>query len=215
MSLWTDPTSTPPSSTPNVGELGEQLVAQWLHSQNWLILHHRWRCRWGEIDLIAQQVDGVCEPQHSLPNLKTHQQPYSVRTTSGSTNPASSLAFVEVKTRSSGNWDADGRLAITPQKQAKLWRTAQLFLAEHSDLAHLPCRFDVALVSYQRISQGSRRVSQTSLSPHSADPSSWPVAIDKGNGRQVPSMQLGQRLFSAGYRLILQDYIPSAFEGLD
>lgn len=220
MSLWTDPTSTPPSSTPNVGELGEQLVAQWLQTQNWLILHHRWRCRWGEIDLIAQHAEwgsgGDLEQKHSLPNLKTHQQPNSVRTMSGSTNTALPvLTFVEVKTRSSGNWDADGRLAITQQKQAKLWRTAQLFLAEHPNLAHLPCRFDVALVSYQRISQGSRRVSQTSLSPHSADPSSWPVAIDKGNGRQIPSIQLGQPLFRAGYRLILQDYIPSAFEGLD
>lgn len=213
MSLESDPTSTPLNSTPNVGELGEHLVAQWLHSQNWLILHHRWRCRWGEIDLIAQQVDGVCELQHSLPNLETHQAPISVRTTSGSIHTASSLAFVEVKTRSSGNWDADGRLAMTRQKQAKLWRTAQLFLAEHPDLAHLPCRFDVALVSYQRISQRSRRASQASVSPHSTDSS--PVAIDKGNSRQVPSIQLGQPLFRAGYRLILQDYIPSAFDGLD
>lgn len=219
MSWWTDPTSTPPSSTPNVGELGEQLVAQWLQTQNWLILHHRWRCRWGEIDLIAQPAEWETGEQlkqeHSLPNLKTQQQPNSLRNTSGNTNPASSLVFVEVKTRSSGNWDADGRLAITRQKQAKLWRTAQLFLAEHPELAHLPCRFDVALVSYQRISQRSRRASQTSVSPHSTDSPSLPVAIDKGNGRQVPSIQLGQPLCRAGYRLILQDYIPSAFDGLD
>ena len=219
MSLESDPISTPLNSTPNVGELGEQLVAQWLHSQNWLILHHRWRCRWGEIDLIAQPAEWgtgrELEQKHSLPSLETQQQPNSVRTTSGSTNPASSLAFVEVKTRSSGNWDADGRLAITPQKQAKLWRTAQLFLAEHPDLAHLPCRFDVALVSYQRISQRSRRVSQASVSPHSTDSPSLPVAIDQGNSRQVPSIQLGQPLFRAGYRLILQDYIPSAFDRLD
>ena len=194
-------------------------MAQWLQTQNWLILHHRWRCPWGEIDLIVQppewKTGGDCEQKQSLPNLKTHQQPNSVQTTSSRTHLASSLAFVEVKTRSSGNWDADGRLAITRQKQAKLWRTAQLFLAEHPHLAHLPCRFDVALVSYQRISQNSRRASQTSLSPHSTDSSSLPVAIDKGNGRQVPSIQLGQPLLRAGYRLILQDYIPSAFDGLD
>lgn len=220
MSLWIDPTSTPPNSTPNVGELGEQLVAQWLQTQNWLILHQRWRCRWGEIDLIAQQAEcgtgGEFEHKHFLPNFKTHPQPHSVRTTSDGTHAALPvLTFVEVKTRSSGNWDADGRLAMTRQKQAKLWRTAQLFLAEHPDLAHLPCRFDVALVSYQRISQNSRRVSQTFPSPHSTDSSSLSVAIDKGNSRQVPSIQLGQPLLSAGYRLILQDYIPSAFDGLD
>lgn len=219
MSLWTDPTSTPPNSTPNVGELGEQLVAQWLQTQNWHILHHRWRCRWGEIDLIVQPAEwktgGDCQQENSLPNLETHPTLHPHPTKTDATNPASSLAFVEVKTRSSGNWDADGRLAMTRQKQAKLWRTAQLFLAEHPDLAHLPCRFDVALVSYQRISQRSRRASQASVSPPSTDSSSLPVAIDQGNSRQVPSIQLGQPLFRAGYRLILQDYIPSAFDGLD
>ena len=40
---------------PDIGELGEQLVAGWLQTQDWVILHHRWRCRWGEIDLIAQR----------------------------------------------------------------------------------------------------------------------------------------------------------------
>lgn len=194
-------------------------MAQWLQTQNWLILHQRWRCRWGEIDLIAQPAEsgtgGELQQENFLPNLKTQQQPQAVGTTSRRTSPASFLAFIEVKTRSSGNWDADGRLAITRQKQTKLWQTAQLFLAEHPDLAHLPCRFDVALVSYQRISPNSRRVSQTSLSSPATDFSSLPVAIDNGNGRLVPSIQLGQPLVTAGYQLILQDYIPSAFDGLD
>ena len=42
------------SSTANyIGNLGENLVSQWLEAQGWEILHRRWRCRYGEIDAIA------------------------------------------------------------------------------------------------------------------------------------------------------------------
>lgn len=98
-----------------MGLLAEAWVAQWLLERHWTILHRRWRCRWGELDLVAQNGAGL-------------------------------LVFVEVKARSRGNWDADGLLAITPQKRLKLWRSAELFLAEYPDLARLPCRFDVVLV---------------------------------------------------------------------
>ena len=210
MSLRTDPISVPQNPKPNVGEWGEQVVAEWLETQNWAILHYRWRCRWGEIDLIAQQEEtgtsGEGEQEKSLPNLETNRKVYPSR----SSSPL--LAFVEVKTRSSGNWDADGRLAITRQKQAKLWQTAQLFLAEHPNLANLPCRFDVALVSYQRVSQRVDRLSPMSPSEQSAKSPSSPTTID--STIRVPPLELGQPLFRGGYRLILQEYIPSAFDGL-
>src|SRR4028118_490928 len=201
--------------TPNIGELGEQLVAEWLQAQDWVILHNRWRCRWGEIDLIAQQNP----PQHEAedkeqerhPSLNTSVTKAPSRSVINCTptrgnrdfcEKSAFLAFVEVKTRSQGNWDADGLLAITPPKQAKLWRTAELFLAERSDLASLPCRFDVALVRCDRISQHSG-LNETNLSPSAA-------AIDKTI--QVPSVQLGQPIVVAGYRFMLQDYIESAFD---
>uniref|UniRef100_UPI0035CBAF11 YraN family protein n=1 Tax=uncultured Nostoc sp. TaxID=340711 RepID=UPI0035CBAF11 len=90
---------------PNIGHLGEDLVAQWLQSTGWIILYRRFSSRWGEIDLIAE-YDGVTgKEQGSRGEYPT---------------PHSLLAFAEVKTRSSGNWDAGGRSAITPQKQAKI-----------------------------------------------------------------------------------------------
>lgn len=152
---------------PNVGELGESLVAAWLQAQDWVILHHRWRCRWGEIDLIAQNL-----------------------------TPSPFLAFVEVKTRSRGNWDGDGLLAITAQKQTKLWQTAQLFLAENPHLVDFPCRFDVALVRCQRLHCHDLELSLS-------------AAFDILQSCQI---QLGKPMSLGGCRLILQDYIPSAFE---
>ncbi|MDB9315325.1 YraN family protein [Spirulina sp. CS-785/01] len=108
----------------SIGELGEHLVSQWLTQQGWTVLYHRWHSRWGEIDLIAQQPP--------LMGQKT-----------------GSLVFVEVKTRSRGNWDEDGRLAVTPQKQEKLWQTAEMFLGKHPQWMDWPCRFDLALVRYK------------------------------------------------------------------
>lgn len=210
MSFWTDPRSASVNHTPNIGELGEQLVAQWLQAQNCVILHHRWHCRWGEIDLIAQYAErGIAgEPKTTSTTNHFGQQSYTLT----SLHPHSpSLAFVEVKTRSSRNWDADGRLSITPQKQAKLWRAAQLFLAKYPELANLPCRFDVALVSYQRVSPHSHGVNPASIPEHHIHVSSSPAAIP--DAIELP-IQLGQPIFTAGYRLILQDYIPSAFDGL-
>jgi putative endonuclease len=56
------------------------------------------------------------------------------------------VLFIEVKTRSQRNWDADGLLAIDRQKQSKIIHGAQMFLGLHPALAEQPCRFDVALV---------------------------------------------------------------------
>lgn len=145
---------------PGIGALGEALVAQWLGDRGWLILQQRWHCRWGELDLVVGQ-----------PSLQAPTQPIA-------------LAFVEVKTRSRGNWDSDGALAITARKRSKLWKTAQLFLADHPDWAELPCQFDVALVCYQQLPR-------------------------KNAAPDAHAMQKTAAI--ADYHLTLQAYIPAAF----
>ncbi len=144
-------------NTSELGELGEKIVAWWLTSQSWTVLQQRWRCRWGEIDLIAKAPKLDC------------------------------LAFIEVKTRSAGNWDQDGILAITKRKQAKIWQTAELFISQSPHLAHLPCRFDLALVR------------------------SKPITNLQAAIPGVQKVELGRPISLEGYQLTLIKYIHDAF----
>jgi len=121
-----------PNSTSDLGTAGESFVAEWLESQGAIVLARQWTCRSGELDLVVTTQDANAE------------------------RGASIVAFVEVKTRSRGNWDSDGVLSITPTKQRKLLITAQLFLVKHPHLMELPCRFDVALVRYQARKRGNQ-----------------------------------------------------------
>jgi putative endonuclease len=171
-----------------IGHLAEALVAQWIGEQGGEVLHRRWHCRWGELDLIALIPGNM--PGSGQPSCDRQFVPA----------PPSALAFIEVKARSRGNWDATGLLAVTPQKQAKLWQAATLFLAEYPDLADVPCRFDVALVRCDRLSSAkSQPVSRAPASPANS-PTLWPSPI-----------MLGCPVMSGSYRLTLQQYLPAAF----
>jgi len=57
------------------------------------------------------------------------------------------LVFVEVKTRSKSYFDAAE--LITPVKQKRIIKTASSYLLEYN-YATMSCRFDVALISWQR-----------------------------------------------------------------
>jgi putative endonuclease len=161
------------SQSQNIGTLGEQLVQAWLMQQGWEILFHQYRCRWGEIDLIAREVEN--------PKVQSKLD--------------STVIFVEVKTRSKRNWDSDGLLAITPNKQAKLIQSAQTFLSDHPELADSPCRFDVALVRCDRLKAFNFNSDSKSMAQK----------------RSFPTLTLSQPIEFRGYQLIIQSYIQSAF----
>ncbi len=163
-------------------------MAHWLKSQGWIILDRRWRCRWGEIDIVALYVEEGHGGQGGQGGDLSSLSPPPPLSSSLPICLSPTLAFVEVKTRSPKNWDAGGRNAIASSKQVKLWRTAQMFLVAHPDKADYPCRFDVAIVSYQEIS--------TQLSG------------DKFKEKNLVSS------YVAGYKLTLQEYITAAFDAV-
>ncbi len=45
------------ASLQNTGDAGEGWVRQYLCQQGWQILAQQWRCRWGELDLVARRAD--------------------------------------------------------------------------------------------------------------------------------------------------------------
>ncbi len=101
------------SQTTLIGRWGEVQVGRWLQKQGYSLLASGYRCRMGEIDLIAKK--------------------------------GNTLAFVEVKLRKNARFST-AREQVTPAKQRRIHTTAQLYLAQNSNLADCFCRFDVAEV---------------------------------------------------------------------
>ncbi|MFP4133407.1 MAG: YraN family protein [Halothece sp.] len=141
-----------------LGKLGEDLTAQWLKNQGCEILASRWRCRWGELDLVAYD-----------PSTRD-------------------LSFVEVKTRQKRNWDENGLLAITPQKQQKLYRAAETFLAHSPQFSTLACRFDLVLIKAEKDNS------------------------NHNNLEALSSIEINRPVNYQGYRLILATYLKGILE---
>lgn len=178
-----------------VGELGEDLVADWVRSEGGTVLAERWHCLTGELDIVAQLPPGFANATETV------------------------IGFIEVKTRRRSTWDEGGLLAITPKKQNKLWRTAQFFLKKHPQLRTLPCRFDVALVQCQGKPAAPKRTAtlQLSLNDLNQSPSETPQGSPQPEiENPLPSeekqrVKLGEAVVRGEYRLTLQQYLVDAF----
>ena len=99
-----------------IGQLGEDLAARYVIDLGWSVLERNWRCRYGEIDLIANDNDDF-DP---------------------------TLVVVEVKTRASRVF-GDPAQAVTADKLSRLRRLTRIWLTEQ-EMYWPTIRFDVISV---------------------------------------------------------------------
>lgn len=104
----------------DLGRRGEDIARRFLKRQGLKILARNYRCQAGEVDLIALDR--------------------STRRELG----AETVAFVEVKTRSSDRY-TDPEYAVDTRKRGRLLKVARHYLARH-DAADLNVRFDVLAI---------------------------------------------------------------------
>ncbi len=114
-----------PSEKRKFGDVGEEKAVEFLRRKGYKILEKNWACKnFGEIDIIAAKKRGLLGRKIEC------------------------VIFVEVKTIKS-DWDRNLALAaqnVHYQKQQRLIKTAQIYLAQKNYLA-IPWQIDVILVA--------------------------------------------------------------------
>ncbi|SHJ05325.1 YraN family protein [Lutispora thermophila] len=95
-----------------LGEKGEKAAAEYLENKGYRIIERNYKCKLGEIDIIAADND--------------------------------TIAFIEVKTRSSDNFGQPGE-AVNYYKQRKIVQTALSYICD-KNLFDWMSRFDVVEV---------------------------------------------------------------------
>jgi putative endonuclease len=107
------------ASTIHIGTAAENMAEKALRDAGLLILERNYRCKMGEIDIIAKE-----------PSLNK------------SAEKLVTLVFIEVRQRSHRSFGS-GLDSVDHRKQKKIIRTAKHFLQERHFFDQYPCRFDI------------------------------------------------------------------------
>jgi putative endonuclease len=110
----------------SLGERGEQIAVRALHEAGLRIIERNWRCRAGELDIIAEEPGP--DYGRGLPDARW-------------------LVLVEVRTRRSHAYGS-ALQAFTHKKQAKLRELATLYV--HEKMWQGPWRIDAVAVQMDR-----------------------------------------------------------------
>ena len=108
-----------PGPNKKVGERGEKTASRSLERCGYRIAERNFRCRSGEIDIVAVKEPEDAEDGRALPTV----------------------VFVEVKARNNLSYGVPS-LAVTAEKQRHLLKAAR-FYARRFGLENVPCRYDV------------------------------------------------------------------------
>ena len=112
-----------------VGNLGEDLAADFLKDNGYQIVERNYRKKWGEIDLIVTKSSGLI--------LKKIEK----------------YVFVEVKTLKRHRQGIFPEEEVTPWKQKRIIRAAKTFLAEKNISKNIPWQIDVVAIEIDSFSK--------------------------------------------------------------
>ena len=112
-------------TTKELGAKGERIAASYLASHGFRILDMNWRCKAGEVDIVATTDEPDEDSRHSV-------------------------VLVEVKTRLALGDEADymPEIAVDPKKRSKYRLLGLLYLVEHAEIDSV--RLDVVAVNITR-----------------------------------------------------------------
>ncbi|OGK66382.1 hypothetical protein A2313_04110 [Candidatus Roizmanbacteria bacterium RIFOXYB2_FULL_41_10] len=117
-----------------IGNLGEDLAAQYLQKQGYEILERNWGSKWGEIDIVCKS------------NRESNRRGLSI-----STAAVGSLVFVEVKTKTGRLYGSPAQM-VNPRKLFQIKRIASLYPAginqfKRIDVVAIVLSYDRRLIS--------------------------------------------------------------------
>ena len=109
-------------SRKEIGKRGEEIAAEFLGRKGLRVVERNYRCRWGELDLIAIQSDVGSSGDRLYYDEETGEM-----TVNDTVLGSCGVHFVEVKTRTGATYGTP-REAVTYAKQQKIKKTALLWL---------------------------------------------------------------------------------------
>ena len=131
------------------GTAYEEIAARYLMSKGYRILSHSFRCRMGEIDLIAVDPCGS-DNKLSLADGRYAAENLMMEAAGGAFPAEGCLVFIEVKYRKTPG-SGHPEEAVSFRKQMAISRVSDYYRLQKGISTDLPCRFDVIAIEGNKL----------------------------------------------------------------